>query len=89
MNEERNIMTLTDENGNNVDYELLDIIEYDKRIYAVFYPTIPDDTEVVILRVENADNADQSVYVVEQDEFIINKVYEMFKEKYNDDFKFI
>lgn len=89
MDDEKNIITLTDENGNNIDYELLDIIKYDDKIYAVFYPTIPDDNEVIILRVEDADNVEESVYVVEQDEFIINKIFSMFKEKYSDDFKFI
>lgn len=88
MEENKNIMTLTDDNGNNVDYELLDIIELEGKIYTVFYPTIEGDTEVLILRVEESDNIEQSEYVVEQNEKIINKVYDMFKEKYKDEIKF-
>lgn len=88
MEENKNIMTLTDENGNNVDQELLDIIELEGKIYTVFYLTVEGDTEVLILRVEDSDNIEQSEYVVEQDEKIINKVFSIFKEKYKDEIKF-
>lgn len=88
MGEEKNIMTLTDENGNTVEYELLDIIQYDEKIFVVFYPTALEDTEVVILRVEDSENINESNYVVEEDEYIVKEVYNIFKEKYKDDFKF-
>lgn len=83
--EDKNIMTLTDENGNNVDYELLDIIQYNNKIYTVFYPTDESNTEVIILRVEEAEDREKSYYVVENDENIVQKVYEIFKEKYEYD----
>ena len=88
MEEEKNILTLTDENGNAIDYELLDIVPLNKNIYGVFYPTVPNDTEVVILRIEDTDNPNKSKYIVEQDEFILKKVYAIFKEKYKDEIKF-
>ena len=87
--EEKNIITLTDDKGNNMEYELLDIIEYDEKIYTVFYPTEEGDTEVIILRAEDTENLDESRYIVEQDEKIIQNVYEIFKEKYKDEIDFI
>lgn len=84
----KNIIKLTDESGHSIDYELLDIIKFDEKIYTVFYPTAENDTEVVILRVENTGNVDESRYVVEEDPYILKKVYEMFKEKYKDEIKF-
>ncbi len=77
------IMTLTDENGNAVDYELLDLIEYENDIYSVFYPTVPNDTEVLILRIENIPGTDEAKYVVETDDKKVLEIYEIFKEKYD------
>ena len=59
------IIPLTDEQGNTVNYELLDIINYNENTYAVFYPTVPDDTEVLILRAEDIPNSDEDNYIVE------------------------
>jgi len=88
MSEEKNIMELTDENGNTVEYELLDIVKYNNSTYAVFYPTLPNDSEIVILRVEESDNIDESIYIAEEDEEILREVYDLFKEKYEDEFDF-
>lgn len=76
------IIPLTDEQGNTVNYELLDIINYNENTYAVFYPTVPDDTEVLILRAEDIPNSDEDNYIVETDEKVVQQVYKMFKEKY-------
>jgi len=76
------IITLTDESGNNINYELLDINVYNNNTYAVIYPTDPNDTEVLILRVEDIPNSDTANYIVETDEEAVQQVYKMFKEKY-------
>ena len=76
------IIPLTDEQGNTVEYELLDVVNLNDNTYAVFYPTIPDDTEVLILRVEDIPNSDEDNYIVETDEKTVQQVYKMFKEKY-------
>ncbi len=76
------IVTMTDENGNNVKYELLDVINYNNNTYTVFYPTEPNDTEVVIFRIEELEDSDNDEYIVETDEHIIKEVYKRFKERY-------
>lgn len=81
---EKNIIALTDQDGNSINYELIDIIKENDKIYAIFYPTEVGDTEVLILRVEEAENPEQSLYVIEENNNIRQKVYEMFKEKYKD-----
>jgi uncharacterized protein YrzB (UPF0473 family) len=86
--EEKNIITLTDKNGKNIDYELLDIIKLYGNVYTVFYPTDENDTEVVIFRVEDAEDVNKSKYIIEQDDLIIEKVYKIFKEKYKDKINF-
>ena len=50
-----------------------------------------EEGEVVILKVEDNDdeNSDEESYVSIEDEDVLNKVFEMFKEKFKDDFDFV
>ena len=53
-----NLIVLTDQDGNSVRFELLDIVEYKEDEYAVLYPADGGDDEPVhILRIisENLD----------------------------------
>ena len=90
-----NIITLNDEDGNEVKFEFLDLIELDDEEYVVLLPVAEDgeeeEGEVVILKVEDNDdeNSDEESYVSIEDEEILNKVFEMFKEKFKDDFDFV
>ena len=55
---EPNIITLTDQYGESVRFELLDIVEYEDQEFAVLYPADGGDDEPVhILRItsENLD----------------------------------
>ena len=81
--EESNIMTLTDENGVDVDFEYLDCIEYEGKEYLVLMPAEELSTEIVILEVEPVDEENEN-YLSVQDENILNAVYGIFKEKYKD-----
>ena len=81
--EESNIMTLTDENGVDVNFEYLDCIEYEGKEYLVLMPADELATEIIILEVEPVD-AETENYLSVQDEAILNAVYGIFKEKYKD-----
>ena len=49
-----------------------------------------EDGEVVILKLEDTDeDSDEESYVGVEDEEILNKVFEIFKEKYKDEFNFV
>ena len=74
-----NIVILNDEDGNEVKFEFLDLVELD------------DEEYVVILKVEDNDDedSDEESYVSIEDEEILNKVFEIFKEKFKDDFDFV
>ena len=58
--EEENIIVLNDENGNEVRFEFLDLIEYDGEEYVVLLPVVEegeeDSGEVVILKLEETDS---------------------------------
>ena len=90
-----NIIVLNDEDGNEVKFEFLDLVELDDEEYVVLLPVAEEgeeeDGEVVILKVEDNDDedSDEESYVSIEDEEILNKVFEIFKEKFKDDFDFV
>ena len=81
--EESSILTLTDENGVDNDFEYLDCIEYKGKEYLVLMPVDTVETEIVILEVEPVDEENEN-YLAVEDEKLLNAVYEIFKEKYQD-----
>ena len=81
--EESNILTLTDENGDDVEFEYLDSIEYEGVEYLVLMPADEDSSEIVILQVEPIDEENEN-YLSVSDENILNAVYAVFKERYKD-----
>ena len=90
-----NIVVLNDENGNEVKFEFLDLVELDDEEYVVLLPVTvqgeEEDGEVVILKIEDNDdeNAEEESYVSVEDEEVLNKVFDIFKEKFKDDFDFV
>ena len=86
---ENHTMTLTDENGNEETYELLDLIVESDIEYAVFMSVDYSETEVLILRVEESDkDEDRTSYSVIDDE-LVAKIFEIFKERNKDIFNFV
>ena len=85
--EEVNILTLTDENGQDVDFEYLDCIEYQGKEYLVLMPAEELATEIVILEVEPVDEENEN-YLAVEDETTLNAVFAIFKEKFQDVFTF-
>ena len=89
-----NIIVLNDENGNEVKFEFLDLVELDDEEYVVLLPVSEegeeDEGEVVILKLEDTDeDSDEESGVGVEDEEILNKVFAIFKEKYKDEFNFV
>ncbi len=86
-----NIIVLNDEEGNEAEFEFLDLIEYEGEEYVVLLPAeeADDAGEVVILKLEDTESEDEESYVSVDDEDTLNKVFEIFKEKFKDDFNFV
>ena len=74
---------MTDENGQDVDFEYLDCIEYEGKEYLVLIPAEEEANEIVILEVEPVDDELENYLAVESEE-ILNAVYAIFKERYKD-----
>ena len=86
-----NIIVLNDENGEEVPFEFLDLIELDGEEYVVLLPVEEDEEadEVVILKLEDTESEDEESYVSVDDDDVLNTVFEIFKEKFKDEFNFI
>lgn len=91
-NEElNNIITLNDEDGQEVQFEFLDLIEYNEEEYVILLPVEETEEagEVVILKVEHTESEDEESYVGVEDEEELNAVFAIFKDKFKDEFNFI
>ena len=90
---EDNIIVLNDENGEETRFEFLDLIELDNEEYVVLLPveeTEEGPGEVVILKVEDTDDgSEEDSYVSVESEETLNRVFEIFKDKFKDEFDFV
>ena len=86
-----NIIELTDEDGSTLRFEYLDLVEYESKEYVVFLPLDDEDedaaAEVVILQLEEHD--DEEEYLTVEDESILEAVFNIFKDRYKDELKFV
>ena len=80
--EEIEIITLTDENGEDMDFEFLDLVEYEGKRYAVLLPPVED------VEGEDDGNEENESYVFVDDDDILTAVFDIFKEKFKDEFDF-
>lgn len=80
------IIHLTDSEGNDCQFEFLDLIEYDGKDYVILLPL--GDDEVLILKVEDSENSEHESYAGVEDEGVLKKVFEIFRERFKDEFNF-
>ena len=81
--EEVSILTLTDENGEEINFEYLDCIEYQGVEYLILAPEGDESGETVILEVQPVDEENEN-YVAVEDEAVLDAVYDIFKERFKD-----
>ena len=81
--EEVSVITLTDENGVDIDFEFMDCIEYQGKEYLALLPIEEGNNEVVLLEVEPVDEENEN-YIAIEDEAVLEAVYEIFKDHYKD-----
>lgn len=90
-NELDNIIILNDENGNEEQFEFLDLVLYEDEEYVVLLPVEEDDAagEVVILKLEESENDSLEAYVSVDDDNTLEAVFNIFKNKFKDEFNFV
>ena len=85
--EEISILTLTDENGQDVEFEYLDCLEYQGTEYLVLSPADDESGEILILEIQPVDEENEN-YLAVEDEAVLDAVFAIFKEKYKDILQF-
>lgn len=89
MNEEfgPNFITVTDEDGNDIELELLDVLEHKGQTYMAFFPAVPedeaedeesDDYGMVILK-SIQENGEELLSTLDSEEEL-TEVYDLFME---------
>ena len=79
-----NFITLTDEDGNDIELEYVDAIEVDGQTYMAFFPAVEEDAAeedlgLVILKSIMVDGEEQ-LSTLDSDEEL-NRVYDLFMEQ--------
>ena len=73
------IITLTDDEGNEVDFLLLDVVEYDEKDYLVLLPLEDEeDEEDNVLILQAVRTGEEESYVGIEDENVMNAVFDLF-----------
>ena len=89
LNEEDNIITLQNEDGEDINFEFLDFVEFEGNSYVVLLPQDEEAEEVVILKEEGVtDDGENESYVSVEDDRVLQSVFDIFKNKFSDEFDF-
>ena len=86
MENQGTLITLEDEEGNEVEFEFLDIVEHEGSEYIVLIENDENADEVVILKVNVIDETEE--YVSIEDDALLDTVFEKFKKKYEGEIDF-
>ena len=86
--ENENYITLTDDDGNEVSFEVIGEVEYQERYFAVLLPFDEDDDGVVILEIMPSDDEEMGEFLSIDDEKLLNEVFEKFKNEYDGEYQF-
>ncbi|PKM79753.1 MAG: DUF1292 domain-containing protein [Firmicutes bacterium HGW-Firmicutes-14] len=71
MTEGNEVLTLTDEEGNEHQFSVIDIIEMDNSEYAILLPletAEEDEEEAIILRIDTDDDGNEVLVDIEDDD---------------------
>ncbi|MDI3257394.1 MAG: DUF1292 domain-containing protein [Kyrpidia sp.] len=61
-------VVLTDEEGGEHTFRVIDVIEVDGKVYAILLPGGDEAAEAVIFRVEEDENGEEVLYDIEDDD---------------------
>jgi uncharacterized protein YrzB (UPF0473 family) len=83
--DEDNFITLTDENGNEFDFLLLDVMEYEGADYMVLMPLTDEDgeedeEELFFLKAERTEEGE--VYSAIEDENLLNAIADAYEKEF-------
>ena len=80
MDEDINLIVLTDEDGQEFELEHLSTLEYNDEIYMAFTPAevAEDDEEIGVVILKSVEEDGEEILVTIEDDAELEKVYELF-----------
>ncbi len=83
MEETRDVVALVDGEGNELLFEILDVVPYQGRSFAVFLPAgeLGRTDEVTILEVLGGDTPEEEYLEGVKDEALLETVFELFNKR--------
>lgn len=92
MEENKNVLPFTDEEGNTVELEIVDSFEMDEKKYAILVEPETDEGDdegfVYIMEIQSDSDEEMILVEIEEDE-ILEKAYATFRERCEDEFDFV
>ncbi len=88
LEENEDYITLTDDDGNDVSFEILAVVEYKERLFAVLLPFDDEDDEVVILEMLETEIPENYDFVSVEEDSLLNEVFDEFKKNYTGEYDF-
>lgn len=85
MDDNGSFITLTDDNGEDVSFEVLDVIDYKEREFAVLLPFEDTEDEVVILEVVLGEDEETDEFISVEDDSLLDEVFEEFLKRCEDE----
>lgn len=82
-------ITLTDEDGNEIELEHLDTVEYNNQTYMAFLPaemSLDDAYELIIMKVELEENGEEMLVTLD-DEDEEAEMFQIFSERLEETFE--
>lgn len=86
-----NFVTITDEDGNDIELEYIDALEYNGNTYMAFFPAVEEDADeddeeeygLILLRAEVVDGEEMLATIDDEEE--LNTVYDLFMQQLMED----
>ena len=82
-------VTLTDDEGNEIELEHLDTLEYEGTTYMAFIPaemSLDEEYHLMILKVETDEESQEEILATVEDEDVLDAVFEPFSQRLEDYF---
>ena len=84
-----NFITLTDDEGNNIELEYVDALEYNGQTYMAFIPAemdLEDSYELIIMKTELEENGEEMLVTLD-DEDEEAEMFQIFSERLEESFE--
>lgn len=91
--DENKVLTFTDDDGNNVDFEMIDCFEMEGKRFAALAEPETDDNDaeqsyVYIMQIISESEKEDVLVQIEDDQ-LLDRAFDMFKSRCEDDFDFV